>query len=296
MAFYAFTSADSGAPTLNGVNGSWINVLDWIVVTKGGGTKVYSGTNKAIYQLAGGGMYLRIVHDSAVSSAANLATVRSCEGATGVDTYTDPCPTVAQRADTVSVWAASSTANSTARTYRGVITDNILIIVVQYASTEAAVLYTYPLYEMARMRAATSPRRTESGDEAPAPQRWCNTFVHARQLLRAGGSRVVTPNHDTLYTNAWLDLSAGPLVIDVRSLREFEALALEDALHLPLSDLERGIGAVAPDRATPLVLYCASGGRSGMGCMLLRQLGYTQVSNAGGLYAAAATLQRRLIP
>ena len=59
---------------------------------------------------------------------------------------------------------------------------------------EAAVLYTYPLYEMARMRAATSPRRTESGDEAPAPQRWCNTFVHARQLLRAGGSRVVTPN------------------------------------------------------------------------------------------------------
>ena len=80
---------------------------------------------------------------------------------------------------------------------------------------EAAVVYAYPLYEMARMRAATSPRRTESGAEAPAPQRWCNTFVHARQLLRAGGSRVVTPNHDTLYTNAWLDLGAGPLVIDV---------------------------------------------------------------------------------
>ena len=90
--------------------------------------------------------------------------------------------------------------------------------------------------------------------------------------------------------------NASPLVIDVRSLREFEALALEDALHLPLSDLERGIGAGTPDRATPLALYCASGGRSGMGCMLLRQLGYTQVSNAGGLYAAAATLHRRLIP
>jgi phage shock protein E len=90
--------------------------------------------------------------------------------------------------------------------------------------------------------------------------------------------------------------SGSPLVIDVRSLQEFEALALDGAMHLPLSDLERGIGTVAPDRATPLVLYCASGGRSGMGCMLLRQLGYTQVSNAGGLYAAAATLQRRLIP
>lgn len=40
-------------------------------------------------------------------------------------------------------------------------------------------------------------------------------FTHARQLLRAGKSRVVTPNNDTLYTNAWLDLSDGPLVIDV---------------------------------------------------------------------------------
>lgn len=143
MAFYAFTSSDSGAPTLNGVNGAWINVLDWIIVTKGGGTKVYSGTNKAIYQLAGGGMYLRVVHDSAVSSAANLATVRSCEGATDVDTFTDPCPTVAQRADASSVWAASSTANSTARVYRGVVTDDILIIAVQASGTEQALLYIF---------------------------------------------------------------------------------------------------------------------------------------------------------
>ena len=83
------------------------------------------------------------------------------------------------------------------------------------ALAQEAVLYAWPLYEMARMRAATSPKRTEAGAQAPEGQRWCNTFVHARQLLRAGGSRVVTPNHDTLYTNAWLDLGAGPLVIDV---------------------------------------------------------------------------------
>ena len=83
------------------------------------------------------------------------------------------------------------------------------------ALAQEAVLYAWPLYEMARMRAATSPKRTEAGAQAPEGQRWCNTFVHARQLLRAGGSRVVTPNNDTLYTNTWLDLGAGPLVIDV---------------------------------------------------------------------------------
>ncbi|CAB5713046.1 Uncharacterized conserved protein [Delftia tsuruhatensis] len=83
------------------------------------------------------------------------------------------------------------------------------------ALAEEAVVYTYPLYEMARMRAATSPRRQANGEPAGAALRWCNQFVHARQLLRAGTSRVVTPNNDTLYTNAWLDLGAGPLVIDV---------------------------------------------------------------------------------
>jgi hypothetical protein len=80
---------------------------------------------------------------------------------------------------------------------------------------EQAVVYTFPLYEMSRMRAATSPQRTEAAGEAPKPQRWCNVFTHARQLLGAGKSRVVSPNNDTLYTNAWLDLGDGPLVIDV---------------------------------------------------------------------------------
>jgi hypothetical protein len=83
------------------------------------------------------------------------------------------------------------------------------------ALAEQAVTWAYPLYEMRRMRAATSPRRTEAGQAAPEGMRWCNLFTHARQLLRAGTSRVVTPNNDTLYTNAWLDLGAGPLVIDV---------------------------------------------------------------------------------
>lgn len=83
------------------------------------------------------------------------------------------------------------------------------------ALAEEAVIATYPLYEMCRMRAATSPRRTEGPGAAPEGQRWCNVFTHARELLRAGKSRVVTPNNDTLYTNAWLDLGAGPLVVDV---------------------------------------------------------------------------------
>jgi phage shock protein E len=87
---------------------------------------------------------------------------------------------------------------------------------------------------------------------------------------------------------------AGQLVIDVRSEREFQATAIERAVNVPLPQLAHRIGEIAADKATPLVLYCASGARSGVGCGVLRQMGYTQVTNAGGLYAAAERLQREV--
>ena len=93
-----------------------------------------------------------------------------------------------------------------------------------YVQAVQALIYAWPLYEMQRMRAATSPRRVPdqgfAGDGPQSTLRWCNTFVHARELLRAGGSRVVMPNNDTLYTNAWLDLSHGPLVLDLPDMGE----------------------------------------------------------------------------
>lgn len=84
------------------------------------------------------------------------------------------------------------------------------------------------------------------------------------------------------------------IVIDVRSEREFHASAIEHAVNVPLPQLAHRIGEIAADKATPLVLYCASGARSGIGCGVLKQLGYTNVTNAGGLYAAAESLQREI--
>jgi hypothetical protein len=105
-----------------------------------------------------------------------------------------------------------------------------------------AFTYAYPLHEMTRMRAATSPRRLPgmgfAGDGADSTQRWCNTFIAARQLLGAGGSRVVTPNNDTLYLNAWLDLGPGPLVIDVPDTDDrYHVLGLLDFYTNPFAHL-----------------------------------------------------------
>lgn len=81
------------------------------------------------------------------------------------------------------------------------------------------------------------------------------------------------------------------LVIDVRSEREFQATAVQGAIKLPLPQLARRIREVAADEATPIALYCASGARSGVACRMRRQMGHADVRKAGGLYAAAASLQ-----
>ena len=83
---------------------------------------------------------------------------------------------------------------------------------------EEAVTYAFPLAEMSRMRAVTSPRRCHAGPAGDSPEdtrRWCNVFAHSRELLGAGRSKVVTPNNDTLYINTWLDLRRGPAVVEV---------------------------------------------------------------------------------
>ncbi|MBU1360893.1 MAG: DUF1254 domain-containing protein [Gammaproteobacteria bacterium] len=78
---------------------------------------------------------------------------------------------------------------------------------------------TLPLFEMARIRSANSARRHPvngfAGDHPDSTLRWVNRFTHTRKLTTPADTEVVTPNNDTLFTNAWLDLSAGPLIIDV---------------------------------------------------------------------------------
>jgi len=87
-----------------------------------------------------------------------------------------------------------------------------------------AVEYALPLYEMARMRSATAPRRDATGrfaGEAPeSTLRWANAWVHTRELLGPQHRHVVTPNNDTLYSSFWLDLSGGPLLLHVPDVRE----------------------------------------------------------------------------
>lgn len=102
--------------------------------------------------------------------------------------------------------------------------DAVLQVCTEPADARQAVVATLPLFEMARMRAANTARRHAvqgfAGDSPASRTRWVNQFTHTRRLRGPQDKEVVTPNNDTLFTNAWLDLSAGPLVIDVPAMGE----------------------------------------------------------------------------
>ncbi len=77
-------------------------------------------------------------------------------------------------------------------------------------------------------------------------------------------------------------IAAGARIVDVRSPAEFKDGAYPGAVNIPLPLLPLRMKELEP-RDKPIVLYCASGARSGQGMRFLRQNGFTDVVNAGGL-------------
>ena len=76
-------------------------------------------------------------------------------------------------------------------------------------------------------------------------------------------------------------LRHNPLVIDVRTPAEYRNGHLSKALNIPLAELPRRIGGVAPDKSRPILLHCASGARSAAARALLSKHGFAEVHDAG---------------
>ncbi|HEX9557094.1 MAG TPA: DUF1254 domain-containing protein [Reyranella sp.] len=72
-----------------------------------------------------------------------------------------------------------------------------------------ATIYLFPVYEMYRTRWRATV------DEANPQRQRLNRFRHLPELADHRARLVTTPNHDTLYSSAWLDLSLEPLFLTV---------------------------------------------------------------------------------
>ena len=74
----------------------------------------------------------------------------------------------------------------------------------------------------------------------------------------------------------------GAVWIDVREGDEWAEGHIPGAVHVPRGNLESRIEAAVPDRATPVVLYCAAGNRSVFAAKTLGELGYADAHSLVG--------------
>jgi hypothetical protein len=108
----------------------------------------------------------------------------------------------------------------------------------------ATVIQTLPLFEMMRMRAATTARRHPvfgfASEDRASRLRWVNQFTHTHRRIGPDDREVVSPNNDTVFSNAWLDLSEGPVLIDTPDMGErYWTLGLLDAWTNPFAYVGR---------------------------------------------------------
>ena len=93
---------------------------------------------------------------------------------------------------------------------------------------EEAYLYAFPLVIMNATKIYSTNTETANNIRAPI-----NQFNHARKLADASFRTVVTPNVDTIYTQAWLDLSEEPMIYVVPATdRFFNVQVLDDTRAL----------------------------------------------------------------
>jgi phage shock protein E len=73
-------------------------------------------------------------------------------------------------------------------------------------------------------------------------------------------------------------------LLDVRSKMEFDENHIAGAINIPLDMVEINIKNIETMQK-PIVVYCLSGGRSGIATDILQQNGIEDVYNGGGIFS-----------
>ena len=73
-----------------------------------------------------------------------------------------------------------------------------------------------------------------------------------------------------------------PLILDVRSRREYAAGHIPGAVHIPYDKLAGRLGEIDGDKAAEVVVYCQTGQRAVFAADVLARAGYTNVRNLEG--------------
>ncbi|MEG1779014.1 MAG: rhodanese-like domain-containing protein, partial [Oscillospiraceae bacterium] len=72
------------------------------------------------------------------------------------------------------------------------------------------------------------------------------------------------------------------ILLDVRTLEEHNEGYIQNSLHLPVQEIEK-VKTVIPDINAKIFVYCKSGMRSKKACGKMHEMGYTDITNIGGM-------------
>lgn len=73
------------------------------------------------------------------------------------------------------------------------------------------------------------------------------------------------------------------ILLDVRTPEEYNEFHIPHSISLPLDKIKSGISKITPDKNSRIAVYCLSGARSSRACGILSSMGYSDVSNMGGI-------------
>jgi rhodanese-related sulfurtransferase len=82
---------------------------------------------------------------------------------------------------------------------------------------------------------------------------------------------------------------AGAVVVDVRTPAEYAAGHLAGAINVDVESPDFTASISRLDKSGQYLVYCHSGNRAGLATSRMHGLGYTHVTNLGGIDAAAST-------
>ena len=85
------------------------------------------------------------------------------------------------------------------------------------------------------------------------------------------------------------------IVLDVRSDAEGQSGIIQDAIHIEWTKIDKEITKIDISKDHAIYLYCRSGNRSGKAVDILKNLGYVNVINAGGIKDAAKKLDKKIV-
>ncbi len=80
------------------------------------------------------------------------------------------------------------------------------------------------------------------------------------------------------------------VLLDVRTSDEYREGHIPGSKNIPLQSIDK-VNGMVDNKATPIFVYCLSGGRSRQAAAMLRQMGYANVKNIGGISAYAGKVE-----